>query len=424
MDERARRKETLRKFYRGLSATVLFGGIPIFVLGSGFAGGFGSALDSFRMGLAGFNPLNLVFLLPLLLLPAYWWLGREGATRTKIGWRVIITAACAFGAFLVTAQIEDTPVEELPIACHRGAYRLEDGRIMAVSISPVAALNFDLSDGTRVMTWGGGTSFSGTSCIGTGAGRDDFLMEAPSCPAETLRVKTHDASEQGARRLAVRTIVADFTSSGVDFKARLFLPPAGKPVPLLVLPAWRDGVSRLDWGHFHYIAAGLGFAVFVYDNPGGWPDGLGEIETDDEALAHAAAALARARALAGERISKVGFYGDEDALLAITGTKADFAVIDSEELETKLLHKARVPVLWLLPSLAGGRSEVLARTALQKLGQGHRVSLAVMPGADKHLAFYQSRSGEHCSVNWPPSYVPTILRWLESLERASLSNGA
>jgi hypothetical protein len=418
MEERASAPVALRTSYRVLAALVLFGGIPIFILGSGFAGGFGGALNSFRMGLAEFSLFSIMFLLPLLFLPLYWWLGRRVASRTGLGWRIIIALACAFGAFLLVAQIEDTPVEEWPSACHRGVYRLDDGRTMAVTASSVASLMVYLSDGTRVMTWGGENSFSGTSCIGGRNGvRDDFSMEAPSCPADVLRVKTHDAPVQNARRLRVQTVVADFESGGVDFKARLFIPAADEPVPLIVIPARRDGGSRLDWGHTHYLASGLGVAVFVYDKPGEWPDGESEIGRD-EALTHAVAAMAKARATGAGRVSRAGFFGDEDALLAIRRTKADFAVVDAEALPAKLLQNAGVPVLWLLPSKADGRAEVAAQSELRKLPRASPVKLVVMRGADEHLAFYQQRGDERCSVSSPAGYWPTIVDWLGGLKRS------
>jgi hypothetical protein len=269
------------------------------------------------------------------------------------------------------------------------------------------------------MTWGGENSFSGTSCIGGDDGvRDDFSMEAASCPADVLRVKTHDAPIQSASRIGVRTIVADFTSAGVEFKARLFLPTGGKSLPLLVLPAARDGWSRLDWDHAPYLASGLGLAVFVYDKPGKWPDGLGKIRTDDEALRHAAAAMAKAKASAGGRVLKVGFFGGEDALLAASGTNADFAVVDAEKLPTRLLQRKRMPVLWFLPSQGDRRAEAVAQDEIRKLGLGDYVNLVVMPGADEHLAFYEQRGSEQCHVDSPRAYWPTIQRWLGALSES------
>ena len=407
--------DRIRSAYRVLSALALFSVIPIFVLGAGFAGGFGSALNSFRSGLNSGSPLNWFFLLPLILLPLYWWLGRSGTTaKTSLPWKVIIGLACLFGGAMLFGSVRDTPVAELPSACHRGTYRLADGRIMAVTVSPVAALNVRLSDGSRAMTWTGDhLAFSGVSCFGTGRLDDDFALEAASCLANTLKVDTHDGPPQTAQRIPVEETPADFSVDGQNFRARLFSPPGNAPVPIVVLPANRNGVSNLDWGHEQYLLSGLGIAVFVYDKPEEWPFGHSSIGSDQEAVKYARAALNRARGVMGERASKVGFYGGVDALLAGSRTKVDFVAADATEAPRTLLQAIRSPVLLLTPGAERGEAAAKVVQAARQLSrQDRHVTVLVFPQADQHMMRYESRGGERCQAGEPKSYYPSMAEWI------------
>ncbi|MEA3040949.1 MAG: uncharacterized protein QOC65_438 [Sphingomonadales bacterium] len=410
----------LRRAYPVIAAIILFVGVPIFVLGAGFAGGFGSALSGFRMGLASLNPVSWLFMLPIILLPAYWWLGRRRNPPERAGLpaRLVIGAACLFDAALLFGSVTDTPVAELASACHRGAYRLDDARLMAVSVSPVAALDVRLSDGTRAMTWtGDDLTFTGTSCIGASQPPDDFTLAAPRCPTPVVRVDTHDAPPQTATRIRLIERNADFRSGETEFRARLFAPAGEAPVPVVVLPAHRRGISTLDWGHEQYFIAALGIAVFVYDMPEAWPFGHGQIDSDRVATTHAAAALRRARELIGNRASRIGFYGGRDALLAVGRTGADFAVADLTALDEQSLRNTVKPMLLLVPG--GDRDVPTARLVevVQRLQtQGRPVQLVVFPDADRHMLRYERRGAERCQTGGPRSYYSVIADWLTAGE--------
>jgi hypothetical protein len=406
----------LRRAYPVIAAIIIIVGVPIFVLGAGFAGGFGSALSGFRIGLASLNPINWLFILPIILLPAYWWLGRrrDPPEHSSLPARLVIGAACLFDAVLLLGSVRDTPVAELASACHRGAYRLDDGRLMAVSVSPVAALDARLSDGTRAMTWTGDhLTFTGTTCIGAGDLGNDFMLAAPRCPTPVVRVDTHDAPPQTATRIPLIERDADFRSGETELRARLFAPAGEAPVPVIILPADRRGSSTLDWGHEQYLIGALGIAVFVYDMPEAWPFGRRQIDSDEVAVAHAAAALRRVRELMGSRASRIGFYGGTDALLAATRTSADFAVADLTRFDERALASTAKPALLLVPG--GDREVPTARLvgAVQRLqAQGRPVHLVVFPDADRYMLRSERRGTERCQTGEPRSYYPVIAAWL------------
>lgn len=395
--------------YVGCAALVLFGGIPILLLGMAyFGGGLGSTLDSFRMGLRD-SVLNWLFLLPLALLPAYLFALKYSRSKHIVPVLLVVGLSCVFVLFLIFGSLEDRPVAERPSACHRGVFRLTDGRLMAVSLSPVAALSVDLSDGTRIMTWAGTNQYSGTSCIGSDEG-GGFEMEASSCPSDKLNVHTHDGPPQVARRIPLKETNADFVAQGLRFRARLFEPSGVRPGPLVILPARRDGHSRLDWGYTHYMLAGLGVSVFVYDKPGSWPYGRSKTENDADALTYARAAMAKVRSFVPRGSRPVGFYGDRDALLAATHTDADFTIFESAALPADLMRRVSHPILWFYPAKASAARAAELVEALNS--PASNITLVALPGVDEHGAWYQKQGAARCELNEPPHYWPALSAWL------------
>jgi hypothetical protein len=407
-----------QRAYLGCAGLVLFGGIPILLLGMAyFGGGIGSALSSFRLGLRD-SPLNWLFLLPLAFLPIYLIASKYAAGRRRLLALLLASGSSAFGVLLIAGHFEDKPVAERPSACHRGPYRLDDGRLMSVSLSPVAALNFDLSDGTRIMTWGEETEYSGTSCIGADHDKGGgFAMSASACPADQVNVHTHDRPPQIARRIPLTETKADFETGGLRFRARLFESPGPSGAPLIVLPARRDGVSRLDWGYTHYMLAGLGASVFIYDMQESWPYGYSEIRDDDDALAYASAAMAKLRSIVRDTSRPIGFYGDRDALLAAIRTDADFTIFESAVPPIRLLHQVSHPVLWFVPAKD---AEVPARQLVEKLNAAKKnISLIVLPGADELGAWYRRQGEALCHINEPPQYWQLLSTWLSRRARSA-----
>ena len=405
---------TFKALYVGCSAIVLLGGIPILLLGMAYFGsGVGSALNSFRMGLAEPVLFSWALLLPVALLPVYLWLSFRNGGRPSLPAALVVGTSCLFGLFLLLGRVEDKPLSERPSACHRGVYALDDGRLMAVSLSPVAALNVDLSDGTRVMTWGNDDQsyYSGTACIGPGYERDHFEMSASSCPAVELIVKTQDASEQVAQRISITEEDASFEEDGLEFRAKLFQPVDALDTPLVILPARRNGFSRLDWGSIHYLIAGLGFSVFIYEKPEEWPFERSEIASDEAATKYATAALAKARSLVSAR-TRVGFFGDDDALRGASLRGANFAILNGAA-SADLLNNVPVtaPVLWLLPS---NYADARRRSQIERLrASGRDITLVVLPPVDEHGAWYQTRGGVQCHTNEPPDYWQTVQAWVQ-----------
>lgn len=402
--------------YLGCAGLVLFGGIPIMLLGIAyFGGGIGSALSSFRMGLSD-NFLNWLFLLPLALLPIYLIASKYVPHKHRASRLLLACASSVFGLFLIAGHFEDKPSAERASACHGGAYRLDDGRVMSVSLSPVAALSVDLSDGTRIMTWGRENEYSGTSCIGSDHDKGGgFAMSASSCPASHMQVHTHDGPPQIARRIPVRETHADFEAQGLRFRARLIEPEGALGSPLVVLPARRDGISRLDWGYTHNMLVGLGASVFLYDKPESWPFGHSETKNDADVLAYATAAIARARSLVSDASRPLGFYGDNDALLAALRTGADFTIFESDDAPTQLLRQVSHPVLWFVPAR---NTEIRFRRLVEQLNAaGKNISLTVLPGVDEHGAWYQRQGDARCHINEPPEYWQSLSSWLKRQAR-------
>lgn len=330
----------------------------------------------------------------------------------KRGHLVSLTTTRAISLIGVCLLFGCKPVSEWPSACHRGAYQLADGRLMTVSHSPVAALNIDLNDGTRVMTWGSENRFSGTACIGSEATNDDFVMEANGCPASRLSVSTHDAPEQSAERMPIYETEASFKSNGLNLRAKLFEPNEDRRGTLIILPADRDGYSRLDWGSDHYMLTALGFSVFVYEKPENWLASPSGITSDEEAKTYAVAALAKARTLLRSPAAEIGFYGNKDALLVASSPAVNFAITNSEVLPIGLLQEIDVPILWLLPSNRGGS----AKSVIETLNEtGKQITLITLPSVDENAAWYEMRNGSKCHITKPPDYWRKLQGWVNNL---------
>ncbi|MBI1212995.1 MAG: alpha/beta fold hydrolase [Alphaproteobacteria bacterium] len=134
----------------------------------------------------------------------------------------------------------------------------------------------------------------------------------------------------GTRRALEMTDVT-FESHGQKLFGRLVMPQGDGPVPIAVLVHGSERDSAVVFNRLAYLFPGNGIGVFVYDKRGTGKS-EGTYTQDFDLLADdAAAALNKAREMAGARAREVGFQGGSQAgwiePLAATKTKADFVLV-------------------------------------------------------------------------------------------------
>jgi pimeloyl-ACP methyl ester carboxylesterase len=124
---------------------------------------------------------------------------------------------------------------------------------------------------------------------------------------------------------------ATFDSHGQKLFGRLVMPKSDKPVPIAVLVHGSERDSAVIFNRLAYLFPANGIGVFVYDKRGTGKS-EGSYTQDFDLLAEdAAAALNKAREMAGARASEVGLQGGSQAgwiePLAAMKTKADFVLV-------------------------------------------------------------------------------------------------
>lgn len=255
------------------------------------------------------------------------------ARRTIIG--LVLSLALALGTYFVVFR---DPPPDARLACYYGAYVLSDGRILSISPSSGAqALRFVFMDGdtglllpekgqTGVVPqqFSAGPGWAGKTPIRTKVNFEPCAVAALSIAIDGK------APVQGKKRTFDITDVS-FVSHGITLAGRLVMPKTTAKIPVAVLVHGSERDSAILYNRLQYLLPANGIGVFVFDKRGtGRSEGRHtqdfQVLSDD-----AAAALVKARELAGSNASEVGFEGGSQAgwviPLAATNTKADFSVV-------------------------------------------------------------------------------------------------
>jgi hypothetical protein len=170
---------------------------------------------------------------------------------------LILTAACA-------SAPEPSPVT--------GAYRFEDGRLMAISHSSDKSFRYrDLQSGAsgRLYPSGGldyhsGTGWSTESPVTLNV---RFHQEGPRVTG--LDWKPKDEPERKAERLPLPEEEIRFRSGDLELYGKLVLPAEGEgPFPVVVLVHGSESDAATLFHHRQYQFPANGVAAFVYDKRG------------------------------------------------------------------------------------------------------------------------------------------------------------
>ncbi len=256
-------------------------------------------------------------------------------SRRRIAFALALSGAFALGIYLIASR--DAP-PDARLACHHGAYQLDDGRILTITPSSGAqSLRFVFMDGNtgRLLPEKGQAEVpprkftAGPGWAGETPIRTRVIFGA--CNAATLSIAIDVKAPVTGKKRAFDIIDAQFVSHGKKLAGRLVMPKTTERIPVAVLIHGSERDSALVFNRMQYLLPANGIGVFVFDKRG-TGQSEGRYTQDFHLLSDdAAAAINKARELAGTKASEVGFEGGSQAgwiiPLAAGKAKADFAVV-------------------------------------------------------------------------------------------------
>jgi pimeloyl-ACP methyl ester carboxylesterase len=238
------------------------------------------------------------------------------------------------------------PPPDARLACHYGAYDLNDGRV--VSISPSSgrqSLRFVLMNGDtgRLLPDAGQTGVPRAFSAGPGwEGETPVRAKATfgACEEGTIALSIDQASALTGTKRVFDISEATFTSHDLKLFGRLVMPRVEGAVPVAVLVHGSEADSAVLFNRLQYLLPANGIGVFVYDKRGTGKS-EGRYTQNFHWLADdAVAALTTARKLAGQLAGEVGFVGGSQAgwiePLAAMKVKTDFVLVGFGLVESPL----------------------------------------------------------------------------------------
>jgi uncharacterized protein len=236
-----------------------------------------------------------------------------------------LDAATLLAAGLLVAATADAAGAPPAPSCHVGLYAFGDGSTVDIAPSSDDLLRWRRPDGTSGAFALAGAR-AGVSRLGWTSRPDGHVVKMGDCVGGTLRF-------DGVQGKRVQLVARDvrFQSDGIELAGRLVMPPGDARVPLVVLLQGSEHDSALTFEALQRRLPSQGVGAFVYDKRGTGASG-GQYTQDFEQLARdAVAALAVARRLGGERISRIGFEGPSQggwvAPIAATRVEVDFVTV-------------------------------------------------------------------------------------------------
>lgn len=228
------------------------------------------------------------------------------------------------------------------LACHYGAYDFGNGRVAAVTpTSGPQSLRMTFMDG---QTWRLNPSPSADkndlrTFVATLGWTDRPIEGGPVTFGTCSEGKVTIAGGTGTRQTFDVTD-ATFESHGLKLAGRLTMPRLEGAIPVAVLVHGSERDSAILFNRMQYLLPANGIGVFAYDKRGTGKS-QGTYSQDFHLLSDdAAAALKKARAMAGALASEVGFQGGSQAgwiePLAAPKANADFVVVGFGLVESPL----------------------------------------------------------------------------------------
>ena len=236
--------------------------------------------------------------------------------------------------------------------CHIGSYRLANGALVDIAPGDNATLRWRRFDGTTGRLHAGADGIW-TSTHGWTDRADGVVVSFRGCGTAQIAF-----DGVAGRRIALDVKEATFQSHGTPLAGRLVMPPGEGRVPIAVLLHGSEHDSALTDYYLQRMLPAEGVGVFVYDKRGTGKSG-GHYTQDYRLLADdAVAALAKARALAGARVGRIGYQGGSQAgwvaPIAANLTSVDFVIVcfglavnvideDQEGVELQMREKGYSP---------------------------------------------------------------------------------
>lgn len=238
--------------------------------------------------------------------------------------------ALTLGAALWLGACAGEP-RDLPVAsidCRTGLYRSAEGEALALTPLSSGGYRWRKQNGESGAVEADGDGWRTTR--GWTGQSDGAVIELGACGAGALRLGPEGASISYARESLEITDVT-FEHDGLSFAGRLIWPAGVARAPLVVHIHGSERSSAIRSNAMPYLLAAQGIASFVYDKRGtGRSDGA-YTQNFHVLAGDAIAALAQARALAGDRISSAGFIGASQGgwigPIAASQTNVDFVVV-------------------------------------------------------------------------------------------------
>lgn len=237
--------------------------------------------------------------------------------------RHVTRLAAAAASLLLSAASAGAQAPEPDLLCHVGAYRLDDGSLVDIGASG-EALRWRLMDGRT-----GALALKDGAWLSTRGwtGRPDGVEVAfGACGAGEIRFD----GKAGRRAPLVVRDTLFLGPDGVELAGRLVLPEGDAKVPVAVLVHGSEDYSARERYFEQRLWPLNGVGVFVYDKRG-TGGSHGKYTQDFQVLARdAAAAVAEARRLGGERVGRIGLDGGSQggwiAPLAATLAPVDYVI--------------------------------------------------------------------------------------------------
>lgn len=245
------------------------------------------------------------------------------------------------------------------VRCHAGAYRLDDGGIVAIgAVSDPAQLRWRRVDGsTGLLRRGADGTWASTR--GWTDRADGVQVGFGACGEARIAFEGH-----AGKRLDFDVIDTTFAGNGVTLRGRLVLPKGAGKVPVAVEVHGSERDSAVDFNYMQQLFPAQGVGVFVYDKRGTGKS-TGSYTQDFHLLADdAKAALDEALRLGGARIGRIGFHGGSQGgwvapLAASRSPRARFVLV-GYGMATDALAEDRDQVMLDLRN-AGYGDDVLAK---------------------------------------------------------------
>jgi len=219
--------------------------------------------------------------------------------------RIAALSAALFAAAAVhAAESQPAPAagKGPDLSCHVGAYRLDDGRALALGrIDDPAALRWRLLDGrTGKLTNKDGAL---VSTLGWSDRADGVKVELGGC-GEGIVFDGHRGE-----RLKFDIVETTFEGAGVKLRGRLVLPAGQDKVPVAVMVHGSENYSGVDLYYQQHLFPAEGVGVFVYDKRGTGGSSGKYTQNFHQLSDDAGAALREALRAGGARVGRIGFLG-------------------------------------------------------------------------------------------------------------------